>query len=379
MELLPPPAIRTWLLAELGELVAQRGAQGFLTDGLLEPSRRHFPDRFTRDAQGVRAIGERLLRHAGLGHLTCTVRLFTRIPEVNPLGSGHQGAIAWFSGINNGVCDFGIDVAQLDDPQLLVAAMAHEVTHAYRRHHGLEHPSPEVEEELTDLTTIFLGFGILTVNVTYRLAARMAWHPGGADLSTSHGQAGYLSAQAMSYLLAAQLVARGIEDEHQRVSKLLGNSQAACLRAALAILGTELVREELGLEGRMVTSPPAAPGGGTWVFRVRAPRRALAGVILAVALGSAGLSLLGWSLPAAVTLGLALATVASLVGLRRRDRCSAAGCRAFLPAGARRCARCGGRILAILAPAGELGAEALADAVEAERKAASLGRKGDAS
>jgi hypothetical protein len=41
------------------------------------------------------------------------------------------------------------------------------VVHAYREHHGLTVITPRTEEELTDLTTIYLGFGVLPLNASY--------------------------------------------------------------------------------------------------------------------------------------------------------------------------------------------------------------------
>ena len=65
------------------------------------------------------------------------------------------------------MCLFGVDVEQLGDGLGVTATMAHEVAHAFRSRFGLALTDPEridEEERLTDLTTIYLGAGVLTTN-----------------------------------------------------------------------------------------------------------------------------------------------------------------------------------------------------------------------
>jgi len=118
--------------------------------------------------------------------------------------------------------------------------LAHEVAHAYRHAHELRISDYEVEERLTDLTTIFLGFGVLTVNASQRFRSGTSG-VGGSWYSRSEG--GYLSMQSMSYLLAARVVARATRQRRSvdcsrptsaRVSRRLANSSAHAMRCSSA-------------------------------------------------------------------------------------------------------------------------------------------------
>jgi len=71
-------------------------------------------------------------------------------------------------GSKKGRCRFGLDIEQLGDAQILIAALCHEIGHAFRTRHGLVKADWSREEDLTDLTTIYLGFGIFTVNASDR-------------------------------------------------------------------------------------------------------------------------------------------------------------------------------------------------------------------
>ena len=156
---------------------------------------------------------------------------------------GHEGTAAWFAGIRDGVCSFGVDTHQLNDPIALVGTLSHEVAHAYRHANELRIPDPTVEEPLTDLTTIYLGFGILTANASQRLRSGRSG-AGGSWWSRSVG--GYLGMQSMCYLLAAQVVARG--STPKPLARLLSPNQRACFTAACKELGArDGLLERLGL------------------------------------------------------------------------------------------------------------------------------------
>ena len=173
--LLPAPLEREWLAAALETLIAARGEETFLTAPLLFPEDRFFPDRFTPDAPGVAALAKRLLGYAGLSHLGVHIDTFENEQEIQELGLdgkaskwSHRGAAAWFAGIERGTCLFGIETSKLSDALGLVAAMAHEVCHAFRQAHRLVRPERDMEEKLTDVTTVYLGFGVLTTAAAQR-------------------------------------------------------------------------------------------------------------------------------------------------------------------------------------------------------------------
>jgi hypothetical protein len=262
MELLPDEDERERPLDQLTRLVLAAGADTFVAAPIVAPDDRAFPDRWTPDAAGVERLLRRVLGHAGLGALELELSIDayaeTEI-QVDAQGraqiTGHRGTAAWFAGIRGRTCRFGVDVNGLADPGQLAGTLAHEAAHAYRHYHDLVARDPALEEQLTDLTTVYLGLGILTANasVRYRSDAR--------GYRSTHG--GYLSVQAMCWLLAAQVVARG--EPPRGVARWLDTTQAACLRAACGLLDRDALIARLGLPlPALWPRPPAPPRRGLW-------------------------------------------------------------------------------------------------------------------
>lgn len=255
----PSDEEREALLDALGEVIHARGADFFLTAPLRTATPRDFPDEWAPDVEGVRLMALRLMRHAGLDGLDAEV--IEQIDEDEEVGvegppsvggqdrSFHrEGAVAWFMGIEDGIALFGIEPSQLSDAEQLAGTVAHEVAHAYRRHHALVVEDRDLEEQLTDLTTVYLGFGVLTANAADRY--RSSGGLDGAQIVTQwrRQQSGYLSAATMSFLLAAQVAVRaGGRAERRQVKAALELNQGAAFSEALGWLDDRIqaVRERL--------------------------------------------------------------------------------------------------------------------------------------
>lgn len=267
MEVLPETGERAWLLDELAHLIAAAGGETFLARPRIEPSDRWFPDRWSPDEGGIACLLRRLLGYAGLADLELTLeldRFSDATGEVLSDGraGGHRGTAAWFAGIHRGVCAFGVDTAQLGDPAGLVGTLAHEIAHAYREARALRVADREVDEPLTDLTTVYLGFGLLTANASQRFRSGRSG-TGGSWYSRAEG--GYLTMQAMCYLLAAHVIARG--DAPGSVARALAANQRACFKAACKQLdGRAALREHLGLPADAPSSSPEPRRPG-WLRR----------------------------------------------------------------------------------------------------------------
>ena len=367
---------RQWLLRSLSELIAKRGSRAFLTAPLLEPTNRFFPDAWEPSARGVQVLARRLLTYAGLGELDAEVSTFSQpdeIRELNQFGGaqswGHEGAAAWFAGIAGRRCLFGVAVERMSEPETVVATMCHEVAHAYRRFHRLAVEDRDTEERLTDVTTIYLGFGLLTTNGSYVYRASGGLAGDRAITRWSHSHAGYLSPEAMSFLLAAQARARRMGFfARSHLAGQLESIQASFFRAAL-----ELLEEGPGLDVAPMSpgpAPAAAPeivpmqleGGapeeeeararrpwnvGGRVFRVRRSKIwafGLAGAALGLLAAFVLQLLMGMPAVAWSVFWLAVA-VGVVLGKRARwDYCSDHDCEEILDPSATQCPRCGGTI-----------------------------------
>lgn len=166
----------------------------------------------------------------------------------------HQGAAAWFAGVDGRVIHFGCSKRHLQEAgEGLVGVMAHEVAHAWRVIHGLRVADRHLEERLTDLSTVFFGFGIFTVNNTYRFRTQQDGLGSGYSIS----QAGYLSAEAMAFLFAAQLRLRELGWWRRRrlLCWLEPRQRGHCKAALRALPSAEELRE------RLLPEPPVVALG----------------------------------------------------------------------------------------------------------------------
>jgi hypothetical protein len=245
----PPlePDEREWLIERTAELIASAGWERFVRAPLVLPDAHSFPDRWTPDVRGLRVLAQRLLAYAGLDQLDVEVTVFEGARASNRGTHGdYHGTAAWFAGIEDGVCLFGCDTGQLDDPVGVVGAMAHEVAHAFRRFHALEVDDRDLEERLTDLTTVYLGFGVITTNAALRHRSSLVG--GGLFVSQwSRNQLGYLPAAAMSFALGLWWFARGNDRAGaRRIHKALEINQGAWFRGTLSWLREQ--PEDLALE-----------------------------------------------------------------------------------------------------------------------------------
>jgi hypothetical protein len=258
LELLPPPEEREWIIDGLGQLARLTGWEPLVCAPLLLPESRFFPDRWSPDADGARRLARRLQSYAGLDDLGVTIELFARQREspargVIPHSVQHEGAAAYFAGIVEDVSVFGIDVEQLHDGLGVTAALAHEVAHAFRARFELaiaDAARIDEEERLTDLTTIYLGAGVLTTNAAAR--HRSAGH----DAGLLHGHQwsfrtlGYLSPSSMAYALAVVAVVRGLGRAARReLVATLELNQAASFKRAVSELDPQCsdLRTRLGV------------------------------------------------------------------------------------------------------------------------------------
>lgn len=226
-ELLSQPE-RAWLLDEQRRLIS-RQPRPFLNARILEPTPQCFPEPIGPGAQGAAAVQARLLAHAGLDGLEL---------EPGPLD-------------------------RIGEPELLVATLCREVARAWRHAHRLAEDDRELDGRLVDLTTVHLGFGLLTTNASCRY--RAAAEPQGLHAS-SGGPPARLAAlppEAMSFLLAVQVKARGLGFWARRnlVSQLEAN-QASGFRWAYRVLERpHALRLALGLERASVALVDAGEEG----------------------------------------------------------------------------------------------------------------------
>jgi hypothetical protein len=257
MDHLPSLEERQWLVNALTTLIAKRG--GEMLDGapLVEPTNEWFPEKWSATARHGHRLAQRLLHYAGLGALRPTLNAFEPEADVDGSMPWDAGTAGWFAGIEGRRAHFGLHVGQFSDPEAAAGVLAHEVAHAWRAHHHLMVEDRDEEELLTDLTTVALGFGILSTNNTDRYRSS-----GTHDTTTwSVSSVGYLPPQAMAYLLALWTTARGRTGERKRIERHLEPNQLGFFRDALEDLhdSDKTPRELLGVRSASSVRPLLRP------------------------------------------------------------------------------------------------------------------------
>lgn len=370
---LPSGEHRERLLAGLANLVRRRGYETLVSAPILLPRSEYFPERWEPTLAGARRLLRRLMHYAGLAELGLRLQGWRERPQpASGLALNHDGghAVAWFAGIHAGVCEFGLELDELRHQQSLVAALGHEVAHAYRYHHDLVVSDRDLEEKLTDLTSVYLGFGLFALGASL-VVETGGYSAAGERLLYEVRRRGYLSPAELALLLAAQLAVRARDDEHRAARETLAANHLALveqghrefsreLAATRALLGvptpaawparSELddsptLAEEAPTEDeepsrRHEPEEPAPPEIAFLVVKTRAAALAIAGVGATIVLGASA-QLEGW-----LFYGFCAVAGASGYWAGQRlhaDECSS--CRFALARRAERCTRCGALIV----------------------------------
>jgi len=379
------------LFDELARLIERCGIEPFVAAPLLEADDRFFPDEWHANDASVSRLARRLLDYAGLGSYGVAVELAASADEA-------PAAAVWFAGLDGTTCRFGTALTRLDDALLVVATMAHEVARVYRAVHQLDDASASTSR-LVSLTTIYLGFGILTTNASYRYRAKGELRGRLAYTEWSHQRFGGLSPRTMSFLLAVQLAARDVMSSQIRsVARQLEPNQRAYFEDAYGNLRPDAVAERLRLPDResWPAKRPLPPKAEDKLVRSLvqatglaasdlAPVAVVKGRIHRANAGRATFRVVGTTAAAWTMVGFGFALVGFCLGAwiasyfvsgpplawvggraiaawfftwpgigfafgkrRRRDHCSDSSCNAVLPPGASVCPGCGGTIAATL-------------------------------
>ncbi len=358
--------LQSLIAGGLRELLAGDGASRYLESPLIEPNGEFFPDAWSPDQGGVHRLLRRIMFHAGLGDVPLEIDRF--VFEADDAEDGPQRGgrhvIAYFDGQTDGVCKFGINCTQLDDPEYLIGVLAHEVAHAYRSIHGLVVEDSDEEEDLTDLTTVFLGFGIFTTN--------------NALQSTISGyeqrvrRAGYLSSDAMAFALATWVRARGIASDRGIIERWIEPGQASTFAKVMSELTQERIRERLGVASAGVAEKPipamlddapaaspsdepidfAAKRSDTFRVLVRPQKQS---TWMGLATGGLIAFTQGWTTFDVVAFALIGAICGYGIGrFLAHDDCARRDCEWRIPAKAANCPRCGSAVQGSLTDAAKL-------------------------
>lgn len=200
-----------WQLAAWGWLLARFGEERLRQAPLVTTARQYFPP---TDAVG-HARAEHVFRCvqtlAGMTDWPCELvampeRPKTRVAELGnvKITAGHM-PLGTFSRDRNGAI-IAYDPGSVDKPAILVATLAHELSH-YLLHSVADLPpgGELMHEFATDLTTVYLGFGLFGANQAFNFSQFRDVYSQGWSTSG----AGYLGERDWAFALAIYCALRG--------------------------------------------------------------------------------------------------------------------------------------------------------------------------
>jgi hypothetical protein len=215
---------RVWIEQRIGWLMERLGRGRMAARPKAFPVARDFPGIYDRSPAWAKDVFERVSAVMGVDSSLIDLETFQRKHAPFAAGLYHERSE------ESPRPRIGFEESNLDDPAELVAIFAHELAHEVLLGGQLLAGEERDEEELTDLTAIYLGMGVFTANSALD-QRRIQWN----WASTSYlSSGGYLKANQCGYALAVlSWLGRSTDMEWHR---WLRPDQADAVRSGLAYL-----------------------------------------------------------------------------------------------------------------------------------------------
>jgi hypothetical protein len=204
---------------------------------VVEPTPAFFPDRYDASPDAAEQLFVRICGYMRIEPHSVRLSFWQEElekPEVHAPGTigaprqtrGATGYYAHMVGFDH----VSVNVAELTDPEALVATMVHELAHLVLLGRcAMSHDEPHMEA-LTDLTTIYLGLGIFTSNTLLR---RHGWTHGNVE-GWKVSRKGYISPEMAGWALSLFAWARG--ERNPKWSQYLAVDPKSYLKQGLRYL-----------------------------------------------------------------------------------------------------------------------------------------------
>jgi hypothetical protein len=195
-----------WFIDEFGRKVLQRD--------VILPTADLIPSGYSATPGEIDAVVNRLCNLMLVGPSRIKIDLFDGSAQKQEAARlGKSRTVGHFH-MEDGQAIIGLDRSETSDPLLLTAIAVHELCHVRLLGEGRISAKRADQERLTDLLTVFFGFGIFSTNAALRFArARRGWSvlPQGdfddltlnaARRNDSYNRLGYLKSQEFGYAMA---------------------------------------------------------------------------------------------------------------------------------------------------------------------------------
>jgi len=288
------PARQRWLESSFRWFVDEFGAEILHHDAVL-PTAQFLTDAgYAGSADQIETLVARVSELMQVDRSLIRLELFDGSAEQKEAAkTGRSRAVGHFR-VEDGRAIIALDQSESTDPTHLTAIAVHELCHLRLQGEGRVRPGRPDGERLTDLLTVYFGFGIFTTNAAMRFArAERGWSliPFGelddrtlnAARHEGYHRLGYLSSEEFGYALACYSWLR--RERHPSWAHYVNPGPLVHLRQGLAYLAHCSVDAELPTQGLLNKSVKI---GTTTVYVTRGKT---------MKLGSLGLTLPAVTMP----------------------------------------------------------------------------------
>ncbi len=188
-----------WVRRQFEWLISTFGIKKLWEAPFLTLCERDFPDPYARTEADAELLFSRICGYMELDVNRLKLRFYSRDDPIEVELAGIPSNAAGLYQCDLEKPTVWLDRALLDNPEFLIAVIAHELCHEIllgQKH--LDQAKDKDHERVTDLLTIFLGMGVFTGNV---YLPRKRWFQDSLETSNRR-KLGYLSLGALGYSLA---------------------------------------------------------------------------------------------------------------------------------------------------------------------------------
>jgi hypothetical protein len=203
---------RHWVDDGFNRLAGALGRRRMLQAEVVLPDAEHFPDPYDKSEAAAETMFCRMCDYMNVDRGQIDLEIFSdetdELSKMLPYWKGSHGGCAGLyvhADDESKKMVVALRQSQVDDPLALVATIAHELGHVILLGGGLIDRAAEDMEPMTDLLTVFLGFGIFNANC----AGRFRQWQNERKQGWSMQRLGYLPEEIYGYALARFAAERG--------------------------------------------------------------------------------------------------------------------------------------------------------------------------
>jgi hypothetical protein len=210
--------VQAWLESSFQWFTEQFGSGALRKDAILPSA--FVPARYAATREQLEVLVRRVAVLMGVSSGRVTVEAFDGTADRKAAArSGRSRAVGHYREVN-GRAVVALDLAEAGDPASMTAIIAHELSHVLLIGDRRISPERPDQERLTDLLTVYFGFGIFTANAALRYStAHRGWvvkagerldeRMLNAARNDGYSRLGYLTEREFGYALACYCQVRG--------------------------------------------------------------------------------------------------------------------------------------------------------------------------